>query len=78
MTSVVLHGAEAWYLGETDTRGRPTRTKGLVGKIKRAIASAYRATIPAYRTTLNNAILREAGIPSARVMLKAAQRRQAA
>ena len=78
MTSVVLHGAEAWYLGEIDTRGRPTRTKGLVGKIKRAIASAYRATVPAYRTTLNNAILREASIPSARVMLEAARRRQAA
>ena len=57
MTSVALYGAEAWYLGETDTRGRLTRTKGLVGKIERAIASACRAAVLAYRTTLNNAIL---------------------
>ena len=57
MISVTLYGAEAWYLGEIDTRGRLTRTKGLVGKIKRAIVSAYHAAIPAYRTTLNNTIL---------------------
>ena len=57
MTSVVLYRAEAWYLGEIDTRGRLTRTKGLVGKIKRAIASAYHAAVLAYRTTLNNTIL---------------------
>ena len=57
MTSVILYGAEAWYLGKIDTRGRLTRTKGLVGKIKRAIVSAYRAAVLAYRITLNNTIL---------------------
>ena len=47
-------------------------------RIESAIASAYRTIVPAYRTALNNAILREAGIPAARVLLEAAWRRQAA
>ena len=57
MISVILYGVEAWYPGKIDTRGHPTRTKGLVGKIKRAIISAYYTIILAYYTTLNNAIL---------------------
>jgi len=76
--STALYGAEAWYPGETDSRGRPTRTKGVVGKIEQAIASASRAAIPTYRTAQNNAILREAGFAPARVLLEAARRRQAA
>ena len=78
MTSVALYGAEAWYPGETDSRGRPTRTKVATGKIERAIANACRAVVPSYCTTPNNAILREAGLPSARVLLEGARRRQAA
>ena len=49
-----------------------------MGKIQRAIANGCRAAIPAYCTTANNAILREAGIPSARVLLEGARRRQTA
>jgi len=76
--TVALHGAEAWYPGEFDSRGRLTRTKAAVDRIKRAIANACRAAIPTYRTAPNNAILREAGFPSARVLLEAARLRQAA
>ena len=49
-----------------------------MGKVERAIAGACRAAVPAYSTTANNAILREAGIPPARVLLEGARRRQAA
>src|SRR5262249_10811429 len=78
VTSVALYGAEAWYPGETDSRGRPTRIKVLRRKPERAISNAGRAAVPAYSTTPNNAILREAGIPPARVLLESARRRQAA
>jgi len=41
------------------------KTKALASKVESAIASAYWAAVPAYSTVPNNAVLREAGIPSA-------------
>ena len=57
VVSVALHRAEAWYLGEMDSKGRPTKTKGLAEKIERAIANACRTAVPAYSTFLNYALL---------------------
>ena len=73
--SVALYNAEVWYPGETYTKGCLIRTKAQVGKIERAIASACQATVLAYSTTPNNAILREASILPARVLLEATRRR---
>lgn len=78
VVSIATHGQEAWYPGTHDYKGRPTRVKGLVYMINSTIANACRAAVPAYRTAPHDALLREAGIPPASILLEANRRRFAA
>ena len=76
--SVATYAAEAWFPGTHGPSGKPNRVKGLVDITNRSIVTACRAAIPAYRTTPSAAILREAGIPPAAVLLSRSRNRHAA
>jgi ribonuclease HI len=76
--SVATYASEAWFPGTHSASGKPNRVKGLVDITNQAVVTACRAAIPAYRTTPSAAILREAGIPPAAVLLNRSRNRHAA
>lgn len=70
---VLLYGAEAWWIGPSylrDGRQVSTRSQGLVDVIQRCIAQLARAVLPVYKTTPVAALLREAWIPPADILLE--------
>jgi hypothetical protein len=80
----LLYGAEAWYEGRTKNPQimrairKPTvstRIRWHLTSIDQTLALAARAILPAWRTTPNAILLREAGLPSAAVVLEEAKLR---
>ncbi|KAL5604161.1 uncharacterized protein BROUX77_004347 [Berkeleyomyces rouxiae] len=77
---VLLYGAEVWWRGDTITRaGRTvsTRSAHLVELVERALKATAKSILPVYRTTPVPALLREAGLKPAKLLLEELRARSA-
>lgn len=79
---VATYGAEAWYAGPTKTptdsthekrTGRTevsTQQEGHLAMIDRVLKTAIKAVLPVWKTTPRECLYRDAGIPTARILLE--------
>jgi ribonuclease HI len=80
----ITYGSEVWYRGRTKPARNPaqsgkdlvsSRLGGQIDKLQVVMNAAARAILPVWRTTPNHLLSREAGIPTAELVLEESRHR---